>query len=436
MLWIMAALLTLISAFLIARPLLKAAKEGHDHRADYDVAVFKDQLAELEEEHAEGLIDDGAHEAAKLEIQRRLLAAAQAGEGLSKPLGLKSRRILGVALAVLLALSGAGLYALLGSPGMPDRPYIDRLAQRLGANVETAQNLQDDVARLTERLGHTPKDASAWLLLGRAQRQLGRHAEGAQSLRQALLNGERDPEVIVEMAESQVYAAQGEIASDVRQAFETALLARPDHPKALYFLGLERLQENDAKGALKHWNRLLALSQADAPWLPMLKQRIAEAEARLSGKMPAADGGAPDVGAMLAKLEARLKANPKDAQGWTMLGRSYAALGDIDKARDAYGRALELSPADLDLKQAFAVMLYESASMSDPKAKVPVQAAKLIAEVLAADPQAMDALFIAGQAALDKDDKGQAKALWSRLLEQLDPQSADYADLKKMIGGL
>lgn len=436
MLWITVALLTLITAFLIARPLLKAAREGQEHRADYDVAVFKDQLAELEEEHAEGLIDDAGLEAARLEIQRRLLAAAQAGEEQANPLTLRARRILGAALALSLVVFGGGLYALLGSPAMPDRPYIDRLAQRLGADVETAQNLQDEVARLTERLGRTPKDANAWLLLGRAQRQLGRHAEGALSLRQALMNGERDPEVIVEMAESQVYAAQGEIAPDVRQAFETALLARPDHPKALYFLGLERLQENDAKGALKHWNRLLALSPADAPWLPMVKQRVAEAEARLSGKMPTAEGGAPDVGAMLAKLEARLKANPKDVQGWSMLGRSYAALGDIEKARDAYGRALELSPKDMELKQAFAVMLYEAARMNDPKAKVPEQAAKLIAEVLAADPKAMDALFMSGQAALDKGDKSEAKALWTRLLGLLDPQSEDYADLKKMIGGL
>ena len=436
MLWILSVLLILITALLIARPLLRAASAEKGQRSDYDVAVFKDQLAELEEEYAEGLIDDAAHEAAKLEIQRRLLAAATAGHDDARPLSVKARRLLAIGLLFGLTLAGTGIYLLLGQPGLPDQPYIDRLASRLGTETSEAQHQLDEVARLTERLGLHPEDTSAWRDLGRAQRMLGRHADGAESLKHALMKGERDPEVIAEMAESQVYAAQGEVAPETRRAFEAVLLVKPDHPKALYFLGQERMQANDAQGALKFWRRLEAQSAADAPWLAMIKQRIAEAEAILSGKAPLAANGAPDVGAMVAKLEARLKTNPKDVKGWEMLGRSYAALGEIDKARDAYGKASQLAPEDLELKQAHAVMIYEAARMKDPKAKVPALAAQLADEVLKQDPKAMDALFMAGQAALDQGRKSDAKALWSRLLEQLDPASPDYGDLKKMVEGL
>jgi cytochrome c-type biogenesis protein CcmH len=436
MLWILSILLILISAMLIARPLLRAAQAEKGQRSDYDVAVFKDQLTELEEERDQGLIDGAAHDAAKLEIQRRLLAASQAGTAEAHPLSSSARRLLAISLLFGLALAGTGLYLLLGQPGLPDQPYIDRLASRLSTDAQEAQHQLDEVTRLTERLGLHPEDAGAWRDLGRAQRMLGRHADGAESLRHALMNGERDPEVIAEMAESQVYAAQGEVAPDVKRAFETVLLARPDHPKALYFLGQERMQSNDAQGALKLWRRLEAQSSPDAPWLPMIKQRIAEAEAIASGKAPVAQNGAPDIGAMVAKLEARLKTNPQDVKGWEMLGRSYAALGEVDRARDAYGTAAKLAPNDLDLKQAYAVMIYEAARMKDPKAKMPAEAARLVGEVLKQDPKAMDALFMAGQAALDQGNKSEAKALWSRLLEQLDPASPDYTDLKKMVEGL
>lgn len=436
MLWIAVVLLLLITLLLIAQPLLKSGGEERDRRADYDLAVFKDQLAELEEEQRQGAIEASSAQAAKLEIERRMLAADAQGAAQARPLALARRKLLAAFLATVFSLGGVGIYLLLGSPGMQNQPYIDRLARRLGLPAEAAQAQLDEAARLVEKLSANPGDAGAWRDLGRVQRLLGRHGDGAESLKQALAQGERDPEVIAEMAESQVYEAQGEVGEAAKRAFETVLLVLPDHPKALYFLGQERLQANDAQGALKLWRRLESLSQADAPWLPMLRQRIAEAEGKTNGTAHQNAQGAPDIAAMIVKLEERLRADPKNVQGWTMLGRSYAALGDMEKAKSAYGKALQLVPDDLELKQAYAVMLFEATRRADAKAKVPVEAARLMDEVLKADPTAMDALFVAGQAALDGGDKAKAKALWSRLLQQLDPNDRDAADLKKMIEGL
>lgn len=437
MLWAIAGLLLLISVFLIARPLLRVPANGPDRRADYDVAVFKDQLAELEEERAQGLIGDAAAEAAKLEIQRRLLAATQARHPESHPLAARPRRLLALAAIAAIPLGAITLYLAMGRPGMPDQPYIDRLALRLGTTVEAAQHQENEVARLTTKLAADPKDEAAWRDLGRAQRALGRHGDAADSLRHALINGGRDHELIAEMAESMVIAGQGEVTAEARRAFDTVLLASPNHPKALYYLGMERMQANDAQGALKYWKRLEANSPADAAWLPMIRQRIAEAEAAASGKAPdSATGSAPNIAAMVGKLEQHLKENPQDVQGWSMLGRSYAVLGELDKAKDAYGQAMRLSPEDLELKQSYAVMLYETARAKDPKAKVPPEAAQLMKQVLDKDPHALDALFVSGQAALDRGDKSEAKALWSRVLEQLEPGGADYNDLKKMVDGL
>ncbi|TAN46678.1 MAG: c-type cytochrome biogenesis protein CcmI, partial [Rhodospirillales bacterium] len=310
MIWVLAALLSLIAVFLVGRPLLRGAASTNDQRPDFDLAVYKDQLTELEEEHRQGLIDDQAALAAKLEIQRRLLTASHAHHDQARPLGNSARKTLLLALALLIPLAGLGLYALLGHPMLPDQPYLERLAKRLGTDTAQAQHQLDEAERLTKRLGEKPEDGAAWRDLGSAQRALLRHADAADSLRHALLNGERDPELVAEMAESLVYAAQGEVTADAVKAFNAVLLASPNHPKALYFLGQERMQQNDAKGALVFWRRMEAASPADAPWLGILKNSIAEAEALASGKAPATASGAPDIGAMVARLEARLKENP------------------------------------------------------------------------------------------------------------------------------
>ncbi|MBF0169183.1 MAG: c-type cytochrome biogenesis protein CcmI [Alphaproteobacteria bacterium] len=436
MIWVLAALLSSIAVLLTVRPLLRTTSQPAGQRSDFDLAVYKDQLTELEEEHGQGLIDDQAALAAKLEIQRRLLTASHAHADQARPLDKKGRLGLLVALLVLLPLCGLALYGLIGQPKQADQPYLERLAQRMNLDRTEAQHRLDEVERLTLILGLKPTDGASWRDLGRAQRLLLRHADAADSLRHALLNGERDPDLVSEMGESLVYAAQGEVTPDAVQAFNAVLLAAPNHPKALYFLGQSRMQDNDAKGALVFWKRMEAASPPDAPWLSLLKGRIAEAEALASGKAPATANGAPDIAAMVKRLEARMKDNPNDVQGWSMLGRSYAALGEIDRAVDAYGRAAKLAPNDLEIIQSHAVMLYEAARANDPKAKVPAEALALMNKVLERDAKAVDALFLAGQAALDAGNKKEAKALWTRLLEQLEPESPDHGEMKRMIDGL
>ena len=60
------------------------------------------------------------------------------------------------------------------------------------------------------------------------------------------------------------------------------------------------------------------------------------------------------INAMVERLAARLEQQPNDVEGWTRLGRSYMVLGQPDKARDAYARAVKLKPDDQGLKQSYA----------------------------------------------------------------------------------
>ena len=142
-----------------------------------------------------------------------------------------------------------------------------------------------------------------------------------------------------------------------------------------------RLQQGDAKGALQAWIDLEADLPAGAEWLPLLRQRIAEAAAALgvdpataktssgaargdarqaahrrrhlpsavAAAAQATAGATPEqreamINAMVERLAARLEQQPDDVEGWSRLGRSYMVLHRPDKARDAYARALQLRP--------------------------------------------------------------------------------------------
>ena len=76
-LWLILALMTGAAIFAVIWPLAQNSKAA---RSGSDVAVYRDQLDELERDLAAGSIGKTEAEAARVEISRRLLAAADAAK--------------------------------------------------------------------------------------------------------------------------------------------------------------------------------------------------------------------------------------------------------------------------------------------------------------------------------------------------------------------
>ncbi len=75
---------------------------------------------------------------------------------------------------------------------------------------------------------------------------------------------------------------------------------------------------------------------------------------------------APDPRAMVARLEARLKANPDDVQGQMMAGRSYMAMRRMDDAQKAYGKVLALDPRNHEAHYNLGVIMIDQRAFDDP----------------------------------------------------------------------
>ena len=129
-------------------------------------------------------------------------------------------------------------------------------------------------------------------------------------------------------------------------------------------------------------------------------------------------GGAGDMNAITAQLEARLAANPGDVEGWQMLGRTYLVSGESVKAAAAYQKAIDLtggSDPALKLDLAEALILTEDPSVQD-------QAKQIVDAALAADASNGKALWYSGVMAIRAGDKETAKARWSKMLELSPPE--------------
>lgn len=379
--WVAAAVLCALTVALLLRPLARSGGEADD-TAEQDLAVYRDQLAEVERDRAQGLISaEEAHEARR-EIERRILAAdaVRTPQGKSGP-G-KRTLALWLALAVAVPLASMGLYLQLGNPETPSRPFAERAEERRDAN-----QLATLESQMADRLARDPEQPQAWSMLGELRLRLGRYEGAAAAYGEAIARGTPTAQLYAARGEALTAAAGGRVTPEAKAAFDSALELAPQDPRSRFYSGLAQEQAGRPRDALETWRDLAEDSPAGAPWRATLEGeygRVADSlgltgeAARLPGAPPAAEGqrgptredveAAEDMNpeeraafirSMVEGLENRLgedPENPENFDGWLRLARAYAVLGEIGKAREALARAQAIAqelPADDPRRKAF-----------------------------------------------------------------------------------
>ncbi|MBT5373756.1 MAG: c-type cytochrome biogenesis protein CcmI, partial [Rhodospirillaceae bacterium] len=262
-------------------------------RGGHDIAVYRDQLTELKADLERHLISEKEAEAARIEIERRLLAADRDTDrdadhdratqnGAAKPPGSVRHRT-AIALVLGVVLLSFGLYGWLGSPGIPDLPLAEREKERaasaLSPAVDTAQ-IEGMVAQLAQKLETGPGDPKAWRMLARSYLVLDR-AEEAQA---AYLRGREhfpdDAGLLADHATFISVMATPEGSPDMvvplpaAAMFERVLTIEPENGEALWFSGLAAVQGGENARASALWSRLYALIPVESKGRVALKDRI------------------------------------------------------------------------------------------------------------------------------------------------------------------
>ena len=179
MLWLVFGLMSLAAVLAVIWPFVR---NRQPIQSGNDVAVYRDQLEELERDLAAGLIAKAEADTARLEISRRLLAAdaAQAENAASSTTATWQRPAIGVLALLLLTLGSGLLYLRLGTPGLASSTSS---AERSA----TQRSIEDLVQKVERHLQSEPNDGRGWEVLAPVYMQLGRHADSANAWRNALL---------------------------------------------------------------------------------------------------------------------------------------------------------------------------------------------------------------------------------------------------------
>ena len=422
-LWLVFVLMTAAAIFAVLWPLgrRKPLRRGSD------IAVYRDQLDEIVRDRSAGLIGEAEAEAARVEVSRRLIAAADAAQ-FEKPAletsSLWRRRATAIVGLVLLPVGAVLVYLMLGSPQLPGEP----LAARLNAPNEN-RSIENLIAQVENHIERNPNDGRAWEVLAPVYMRLGRFDDAVKAWRNTIsLNGSSASRE-ADFGEALVAAANGVVTAEAKAAFERALALDGQDVMARFYMGMAADQDGRRADAEKIWRDLLAGAPVGAPWIEMVRHAMERGSPAGPAGTAAATGPGPeqhDVGAMVARLADRLKKDGSDAQGWAQLVRSYRALGQNDKAQAAIADARAALAGDPDKLRQFAEGT-EGATPTAPTAP----AAPLAPAAGAPGPSAAD---VAAAAQMKPDDQNQMiRGMVARLADKLKQDGSDLDGWQRLL---
>jgi cytochrome c-type biogenesis protein CcmH len=274
-----------------------------------------------------------------------------------------SKIILILAMIIAVSAGGAALWKKQGLAG----------EKTTAATAATsATDLSNATAKLESKLKGNPNDAEGWRMLGLAFFEQNKYAESATAYARATQIDPKRADYWSSLGESLVLAGTGEVSPDAKSAFEKAAVLDAKDPRARYFLGVAKDMAGNHKGAIDDWIALLKVTPPGAPWEADVRKLITDvaaqhkidvttrlaalrpptlnsnataaipgpspAEMRQASQLPKGQQDAMIQG-MVDGLEAKLKANPNNVNGWIMLMRSRVQLGESAKAAAAFASA-------------------------------------------------------------------------------------------------
>ena len=448
MIWgLMAAIVVAVLA-VVLWPVVRTPRVAKD-RADYDMEVFQDQLKEIDRDVTRGVLTEAEAASARIEIQRRILAAGRVAAEAHQTSTRGKRIALAGSVAVLVPVLALGIYLSVGAPGVATDD-VDMAA----APVDVDSEKERVVMRLADKVAGDPTNAESLALLARSYREL-RAWDNAAKTYAKLSTLRPDADTFASLGEMLTAQAEGHVTQEAHDALMKALQLDRDEVRSRFYLGLEQAQQNNPRDALAIWRDLTGSAPQDAPWLPMVRQQMAQvaqsagippmgveprhplsAATATTAAAPPAQADAAAAGksfspeqremieGMVGGLAARLEQNPNDFKGWMMLGRSYTVLQKSDDAVKAYNKAAALEPANIEPKvQIVATLL--STTNPDAAGPLPKPLTTAADELLKLDAAQPDALFVMGLARAKAGDKAAARDYWERARKSANPMLKD-----------
>jgi len=283
--WVICALLIVIALAFVLPPALQRSEENvvsDDERKHANIAVYRDQLSELEADRLNGIVAEDQYEADRDEIERRLLedtatARSKKTTGAAPINARNTAYLLGIGLPLVAIV----FYLKVGEPnritnpapvGAPPSAASEAPPERTQAQIE------ENVAKLAKRLESNPNDAQGWTMLARSYSSMEKYPEAVNAYAKATDLNPKDADLLAEYAFVTGMAGGRSLEGKPTEIINRALKVDPENAKALQLAGSAAFQAKDYKKAIDYWQRVLKKVPPGSEVAETITARINEAK--------------------------------------------------------------------------------------------------------------------------------------------------------------
>ena len=283
--WVICAAFILIALVFVLPPALQRSSEAdrktEDERREANIAVYRDQLSELESDLKNGIVSQEQYTQDRDEIERRLLEDTKSGTSEVKAsTTAATARYTAYAIGIAIPLVAVVFYLNVGNPKAIEGPPPTTVQPRMGAGggERTQEQIEANVAALAKRLQSNPADAEGWTMLARSYSSMGKFPESVGAYTKATELTPKNADLWAEFAFATAMANGRSLEGRPMELIDHALKVDPENLKALQLAGTAAFQAKDYKKAIGYWERVLKRVPPDSEVTEAIQSRINEAK--------------------------------------------------------------------------------------------------------------------------------------------------------------
>jgi cytochrome c-type biogenesis protein CcmH len=299
--WLICVGLLAFALLYVLPPVLRveaATSHEDDARREANIAIYRDQLSELEADLRNGIVSQEQYTQDRDDIERRLLEDTSKAGSKRKPAQIsattrKHAYLVGAGLALVAVI----FYLRVGSPdgitnaatnsaatnsaapataGAPEAPSGERTQAQIEANV----------AALAKRLQSNPSDAQGWTMLARSYSSMEKYGEAAGAFAKATELTPNDADLWADYAYASAMANGRSLEGKPMEFVNRALKIDPNNAKALGLAANAAFEAKNYQKAIDYWQTLLTKVPAGSDVAQTINSRINEAKSQMSSGSP------------------------------------------------------------------------------------------------------------------------------------------------------
>lgn len=288
--WVICALMLAIALLYVLPPALSAAASQATEetaRRNANIAIYRDQLAELEDDLRNGIVSQEQYAQDRDDIERRLLEDMTTEKTSKKPVKVSAdARKLAYLFGIGLALVAVIFYLRIGNPEgitnaatarTPNMPGTAATAPGGMGGERSQEQIEANVAALAQRLKSNPSDAQGWAMLARSYSSLGRYGEAAGAYARLTELNPNDADLWAEYAFTLALANDRKLEGKPMELVEQALKIDPNNPRALGLAANAAYEAKQYQKAIDYWQRIMKQMPGDSEITKTIQARIDEA---------------------------------------------------------------------------------------------------------------------------------------------------------------